>query len=198
CLLGRLRCDLPALFSFPTRRSSDLFVVPGDPSWIVLEARRIPVAELRAVLGPEEALEGGVELTTDGDDSFCGGRAVSLSEHSSDVETFAREYAMRCGLGSWLAEHVAVAGWLHDIGKADRRFQIMLRGGSEVEYFKDETPWAKSAMRPGARAARKLARERSGYPGGGYFHAVQSVAMLDGQKAVLAEWLRKGDSTREP
>lgn len=173
------------------------FVVPGEPSWTVIEARRVPLAVLRGVLQPEDSFEDGVELTTDGDDSFCAGRAVSMSEHSSDVEIFAREYATRCGLGKRLAEHVALAAWLHDIGKADRRFQVMLRGGSEIEYFKDETPWAKSAMPPGARAARRLARERSGYPSGSYFHAVQSVAMLDGQKAILAEWL-KDNSMKEP
>lgn len=174
------------------------FVVSGDPSWAVIEAKRVALTELRSVVQPEETLEDGVELTTDGDDSFCAGRAVSLSEHIGDVETLARGYARSCGLGEWLAEHVALAAWLHDIGKADRRFQVMLRGGSEIEYFKDETPWAKSAMPPGARAARKLARERSGYPSGGYFHAVQSVMMLDGHKGALAKWLKKGDSTKEP
>ncbi len=179
-------------------KSRGSLVVPGERGWTVMEAKRVPLAELRSVVQHEETLEDGVELTTDGDDSFCAGRAVSLSEHSRDVETFAREYAMRCGLGDWLAEHVALAAWLHDIGKADRRFQIMLRGGSEIEYFRDETPWAKSAMPLGARAARKLARERSGYPSGGYFHAIQSVAMLDGQKTLLAKWLKKRDSTREP
>lgn len=173
------------------------FVVAGDPSWMVIEAKRVSLTELRNVVQPEETVEDGVELTTDGDDSFCAGRPVSLPEHSRDVETFAREYATRCGLGNWLADHIALAAWLHDIGKADRRFQVMLRGGSEIEYFKEDTPWAKSAMSPGARAARRVARERSGYPGGGYFHALQSVAMLDGQATVLAEWLKKGDSTRE-
>jgi CRISPR-associated endonuclease/helicase Cas3 len=201
--LGRLAAneDWPAwkrLWAQKLAKGRSSFVVPGDRSWTVIEAKRVPLTEIQSVVQPEETLEDGVELTTDGDDSFCLGRAVSLSEHSSDIETFAREYATRCGLGDWLAEHVALAAWLHDIGKADRRFQVMLRGGSEIEYFKDETPWAKSAMPLGARAARKLARERSGYPSGGYFHAVQSVAMLDGQRAVLAEWLKKGDSTREP
>lgn len=201
--LGRLASsgDWPAwkrLWAQKLAKGDSSFVVSGDPSWTVIEAKRVPLAELRSVVQPEDTLEDGVELTTDGDDSFCAGRAVSLSEHSSDVETFAREYAMRCGLGEWLTEHVALAAWLHDIGKADRRFQVMLRGGSEIEYFKDETPWAKSAMPPGARAARNLARERSGYPSGGYFHAVQSVAMLDGQKVVLAERLKKDDSIEEP
>jgi CRISPR-associated endonuclease/helicase Cas3 len=173
-------------------------VVSGDRPWTVIEAKRVPLAELRSVVQLGETLEDGVELTTDGLDSFCAGRATLLSEHSSDVEAIAREYATRCGLGDWLAEHVALAAWLHDIGKADRRFQVMLRGGSEIEYFKDEAAWAKSAMPAGARALRKLARERSGYPNGGYFHAMQSVAMLDSHKSTLVEWLKKVDSTREP
>ncbi len=174
------------------------FVVPGDSPWTVIEAKRVPLAALREVLEPNESLEGGVEITTDGDDSFCMGRAVSLAEHSRDVEMFAREFATRCGLGKWLSEHIALAAWLHDIGKADRRFQVMLCSGSEIEYFKDETPWAKSAMLPGARATHKLARERSGYPSGGYFHAVQSVAMLAGQEALLAERLKKLGGNKEP
>lgn len=201
--LGRLssNSDWPAwkrLWAQRLGTGRGSFVVPGDLAWTVLEAKRVPIANLRSVVQPDETLEYGVELTTDGDDSFCAGRAVSLSVHSKDVETFAREYATRCGLGTWLAEHVALAAWLHDIGKADRRFQLMLRGGSEVEYFKDETPWAKSAMPPGARAQRKLAREKSGYPGGGYLHAVQSVAMLQGQLAALKERLQIVDAGKEP
>ncbi|MBK8018134.1 MAG: hypothetical protein IPK20_16350 [Betaproteobacteria bacterium] len=154
------------------------FVVQSASPWSVLEGRRVPIADLRRVLQSEDSFEDGVELTTDGDDSFCARRAVKLSEHSADVETIAREYGTRCGLGRWLTEHIAIAAWLHDIGKADRRFQLMLRGGSEIELFKDETPWAKSAISPGARAERHNARLRSGYPAGGYLHAIQSVAML--------------------
>jgi CRISPR-associated endonuclease/helicase Cas3 len=178
-------------------KSRGTSVVTGDPSWTVLEGKRVPLAELRRVVQPEETLENGIELTTDADDSFHTGRAVSLSEHSSHVEAFAREYATRCGLGSWLAEQVALAAWLHDIGKADRRFQLMLRGGSEIEYFKDESPWAKSAMPSGAREAHQLAQKRSGYPRGAR-HEVQSLAMLDGQKAAMTERLKKRDPTKEP
>lgn len=172
-------------------------VVPGEPSWMVLEARRVSLAELRAVLLPEETIEDGVELTTDGDDSFHAGRFVSLSEHSADVEAAAREYATRCGLGTWLAEHVALAAWLHDIGKADKRFQLMLRGGSEIEYFKDEAAWAKSAMSSGAREAHRLAQQKSGYPRGAR-HEVQSLAMLEKQRTVLKERLKMLDSMRDP
>lgn len=172
-------------------------VVPGERSWTVIEASRVPLAALREVLQPEETLENGVELTTDGDDSFHAGRSVSLAEHSADVETFAREYATRCGLGAGLAEHVAIAAWLHDIGKADRRFQLLLRGGSEIEFFKDETPWAKSAMPPGAREAHRLAQQKSGYPRGAR-HEVQSLAMLQGQLEAVKKGLEKADATKEP
>lgn len=200
--LGRLASngDWPAwkrLWAEKLAKGRGSFVVPGDPSWTVIEARRVPLAALREVLQPEETLENGVELTTDGDDSFYSGRAVSLAEHSADVETFAREYATRCGLGTRLAEHVALAGWLHDIGKADRRFQLMLRGGSEIEYFKDETPWAKSAMPPGAREAHRLAQHKSGYPQGTR-HEVQSLAMLQRYLEAVKKGLKKVDAMKEP
>lgn len=172
-------------------------VVPGEPSWTVIESRRVPYSTLRGVVLLEETVEDGVELTTDGDDSFHAGRAVSLAEHSADVEMFAREYATRCGLGPWLAEHVAAAAWLHDVGKADPRFQLMLRGGSEIEFFKDETLWAKSAMPPGAREAHRLAQRKSGYPRGAR-HEVQSLAMLQGHLEAVRTGLKKADATKDP
>lgn len=187
--------DLPRwqrLWASRLGSSRGTIVVPGEPSWIVLDGRRVPLVELRDTVRSEETLEDGVELTTDGDDSFHAGLAVSLAEHSADVESYAREYATRCGLGSWLTEHVALAAWLHDIGKADRRFQVMLRGGSEIEYFKDETPWAKSAMPPGARAAHRRAQQKSGYPRAAR-HEVQSLAMLEGcVPALKACWTKSG------
>ena len=113
---------------------------------------------------------------------------ISLAKHSLDVENLARDFALHCGLSSRLAEHVALAGWLHDVGKADRRFQLMLRGGSEIEYFKDETTWAKSAIPQSAREAHRLAQKRSGYPLGAR-HEVQSLAMLERQQVELTQRL---------
>lgn len=172
-------------------------VVTGHPSWTVIESRRVSLAALQAVRSTEETLEDGVELTTDADDSYYSGRAVALAVHSTDVEAFAREFARRCGLDAWLVEHIALAAWLHDIGKADRRFQLMLRGGSEIEYFKDETPLAKSSLPPGARAAQRLAQRKSGYPQGAR-HEVQSLAMLHSRLPELRDRLMQVDGTREP
>ena len=159
-------------------RSKDALVVDADESWTVLRGRRIATETLRAVLRTDDTVEDGVELTTDEDDSFHAGRSVLLSRHNSDVERLAREYAAAAGLSEDLVEDLALAGWLHDVGKADRRFQILLRGGSEIEFFKDETPWAKSGMPPGAKAAHRLAQKNSKYPTGAR-HEVQSVAMIE-------------------
>jgi CRISPR-associated endonuclease/helicase Cas3 len=157
--------------------------------WSVLEGARIRPEVLRAALQVDDTVEDGVGLTTDDDDSFHAGREVSLAEHSRDVEHFARVYATAVGFPPPVVEAVALAGWLHDIGKADRRFQVMLRGGSEIEFFKDETPWAKSGMPPGAKAAHRLAQRRSGYPKGAR-HEVQSVAMLADHTAFLQSKLQ--------
>lgn len=200
--LGHLapRGEWPAwkrLWAAHLARGRGSLVVPGEPPWTVIQSKRVSLSVLRAEQRVEESLEDGIELTTDGDDSSHGGRAVSLAEHSAAVENLARGYALRCGLGSWLAEHVALAAWLHDIGKVDRRFQLMLRGGSEIEYFKDETPWAKSAMPSGARAAHRVAQQRSGYPRG-VRHEVQSLAMLHGKLEVMREVMQIVDATKEP
>ncbi|MGC8731153.1 MAG: type I-G CRISPR-associated helicase/endonuclease Cas3g [Halothiobacillaceae bacterium] len=200
--LGRVAAtsDWPAwkkLWAEKLSKGRGSLVVPGEPPWTVIEARRVPPSALRQAISDEESLEDGVELTTDADDSSFAGRAVSLSEHSGDVERFAREYATRCGLDPWLTEHVAMAAWLHDIGKADRRFQLMLRGGSEIEFFKDETVLAKSAIPPGGREARRRAQQRSGYPRGAR-HEVQSVAMLYGKMQELEERLKQTDPAKKP
>jgi hypothetical protein len=62
---------------------------------------------------------------------------------------------------------------------------------NEIEHFKDETPWEKSAMPPGARKAQR----RSGYPRGAR-HEVQSLAMLEGRVEALTKSLEKLDSAR--
>jgi CRISPR-associated endonuclease/helicase Cas3 len=155
-------------------------VVDGLDSepWIVLQGPKLQAAELRAAVDENTTHEDGIELTTDAEDSYCAGRAVPLAEHSADVERFARAYASALGLSEPLREDIALAAWLHDIGKADTRFQIMLRGGSHIEWLKDATLWAKSAMTPGDRAGQHRAQVRSGYPKGTR-HEVQSLSMIE-------------------
>ncbi len=157
------------------------------PSWTIVEGRRLTASELRAAIRGEDAsLEPGADTSTDEEDSFHVGRAgITLARHSEDVERFARDYGTRLALPAELTSDLALAGWLHDIGKADPRFQLLLRGGDEIELLKDETPWAKSAMPAGAKQAHELARRRSRYPRHGR-HEVQSVAMIEAVRDAVA------------
>lgn len=57
------------------------------------------------------------------------GRVLLLAEHSRDVCGYAGEFGHKAGLPPDIAGDVALAGYLHDAGKADPRFQAMLYGG---------------------------------------------------------------------
>ncbi len=115
--------------------------------------------------------------------AYRNGRPVPLRAHLSGVETVARRHAVGCGLPPALTDAIARAGLLHDLGKADPRFQSMLRGGS---------PWltgellAKSAEMPKSRAARERARLAAGYPRGGR-HELLSVRLTESARTLLPD-----------
>ena len=111
------------------------------------------------------------------------GKPVPLRTHLPGVEAFARRHAAGCGLPNELEKAVARAGLLHDLGKADPRFQAMLRGGSP---WSSGEPLAKSAEMPKTRAARERARSASGYPEGGR-HELVSVRLAEAAPALLPE-----------
>jgi CRISPR-associated endonuclease/helicase Cas3 len=93
---------------------------------------------------------------------------------------------MRLGLSNVLIDDLSLAAWLHDIGKSDRRFQRMLRGGSEIAYYRDEDRvLAKSGMPASGRAERQRAQRLSGYPRGTR-HEVQSLAMIEAVQEQVA------------
>ena len=109
-------------------------------------------------------------------------RPLSLRQHLNDVESQARRFATQVGLPDGLINDLAIAGRFHDLGKADPRFQALLRGGNRLGKPVGEV-LAKSARQlTGAAAAR--ARERSGYPAGGR-HELLSLRLLDSHAALL-------------
>ena len=93
---------------------------------------------------------------------------ASLEEHGRDVGERARAIADRLGLDAVLAETVETAGRLHDIGKADRRFQRWLDPDGD---HPEDLVLAKSDM-PRHRwdAARAAAR----WPRGGRHEALSA------------------------
>jgi len=90
---------------------------------------------------------------------------------------FARE------LPETLRATVARAAALHDIGKADPRFQAWLRGGNPVNAHE---LIAKSRRAGQNSAAIERARQLAGYPKGGR-HELMSVALLDGHPEAFSE-----------
>lgn len=117
-----------------------------------------------------------VEATTEEAISVFTGVEVTLSDHLHDVEAWAGAFARTAGLEPRVAEDVALAALLHDIGKADPRFQAMLHGGDPITAASGSL-LAKSRQH-GSAAARARARRRSGWPPG-LRHELVSLALLD-------------------
>jgi CRISPR-associated endonuclease/helicase Cas3 len=75
------------------------------------------------------------------------------------------------------------AGRIHDVGKVDRRFQLWLRNGDEVSAAISDVVLAKSTTPKQDTVARRLARERAGYPRG-QRHELVSLDMAEGSAAL--------------
>ena len=70
---------------------------------------------------------GSESATDDSNENDSGGGEQKLLPHSKGVERLARDFADRIGLNDSMASALALAGLLHDAGKAERRVQAMLR-----------------------------------------------------------------------
>lgn len=105
---------------------------------------------------------------------------VGLEDHLDGVRRWTEIFASQ--LPQPIRQTLIDAARVHDVGKADRRFQALLRGGVPA-FGKDLL--AKSGRNGQSRDAYERAREKSGYPRGGR-HEVTSVAMLEGRAAEFS------------
>jgi CRISPR-associated endonuclease/helicase Cas3 len=130
-----------------------------------------------------------------GDDDFAdeelaasgvASRPVPLGAHSEGVAQLARQFASRCGLPDELSNDIQLAAQLHDGGKADLRFQSLLRGGAPQSLVASSQLLAKSPRPRITRDAEKKAREHSGYPRGAR-HELLSVRLAESAPGLLAK-----------
>ena len=137
----------------------------GDEEWVAfthalrsaVEGPRREVARLR-VEAPEPRRPSS-DFGSEHDEMSLTPEAVELDKHGQAVGAMARSIAERIGLPSTLVEAVERAGALHDIGKADRRFQRWLDPEGQRNAL-----MAKSTT-PGHRW--EATRAASGWPRGG-------------------------------
>lgn len=154
--------------------------------WGIHIAKRLPVDVLveirnleRGALPSEEV--SGLEFFIEDFDlvehsSFVA-REVPLNDHLRAVADLAAAYARNLGFPKTLQDALWWAGRLHDVGKADRRFQLWLHGGDEIDLAATGRLLAKSPLPQQNRVARRIARERSKYPSG-LRHEMASTAMV--------------------
>ncbi len=116
------------------------------------------------------------EGTFDGSDELSSftGTAVTLRNHLDGVGHRAGEFARRLGLEEAIQEDLKLAGWLHDVGKVDDRFQAQLVGNDEVKMATLDEPLAKSL--PGTRS------NPSGWPP--VRHELSSVALAQSNPQI--------------
>jgi CRISPR-associated endonuclease/helicase Cas3 len=147
----------------------DVILHPLEPGVILRGRERI---DLQA----EQPAHEDVDWFSDEDDASSSGTTyVLLENHLKAVGGLTRRFATGCGLPDDLVDAESTAGMLHDPGKADPRFQALLRGGN---------PWArgellaKSEEIPQGRLAYARARKAAGYPEG-YRHELLSVRLAE-------------------
>jgi CRISPR-associated endonuclease/helicase Cas3 len=162
------------------RRAFRVHEHPGG-GW-VLERRHLLPRKLMQRLA-EAAYVG--DFTTE-DDSSSFTVAAPLKRHLDGVADFARAFASACALPEALVSDLALAARLHDLGKADPRFQSMLRGGAPVFASGSlDGLLAKSSGSQDQRS-RERARRRSGYPEGGR-HELLSLKLAQSSNEVKAQ-----------
>lgn len=176
------KCALEALGG----RSQLIRVGNGVSAWRASrQPRPLPHDRVRRLSGLPVLAEG-IEFetaSTEDDNNSLASAEVVLDRHLSDVQAWARRFARAITLPGDVANDVELAGRLHDLGKSDPRFQILLHGGDPVAAAVAAEPLAKSGVPSGDGEARQRAQERSGYPSG-IRHELTSVALIERSKEL--------------
>ena len=109
-------------------------------------------------------------VTEDEEASHTASRPITLGDHTIDVVARVEQFSEALGIDEHLADDLRLAAILHDTGKADERFQLLL-AGSDWWNRPDGRVLAKSG-----RSSPRGAWERAGLPKG-WRHEARSVRM---------------------
>ena len=109
---------------------------------------------------------------------------VTLRRHQAGVAQWATRFADSCVLDDDRRRDLVAAAHWHDLGKADRRFQVLMAGGDDVAAALLSEPLAKSGLRWMDRPTFMRAARKARYPSGGR-HEFQSLALLEATPTAL-------------
>lgn len=123
--------------------------------------------------------DSGGDAVTEDDESLRAGRkkSITLSEHSKGVESYAGRFAKQVGLPTGVAEDLILAAYLHDAGKAQSNFKLLLYGADGIAATLGPD-LAKSAKLPDSQGAWDEVRIRAGLPKGAR-HEVASLRFAE-------------------
>lgn len=123
--------------------------------------RGVVFVALRGLEGGASEEDDAPNATEDDTSGSMPGFGLELEQHCMDVRDMARRLATLSGLTEERVADLALSGYLHDLGKADQRFQAWLHYGDPLGLDLDapEQRLAKSG-----RPLPGVARARSGLP----------------------------------
>jgi CRISPR-associated endonuclease/helicase Cas3 len=194
----RERSPFAPLLNAVLRQLAEAPRVTAYPAGIILTGRAAPGFHREEPPDEAEADEQKEDGTDDDDTSSVRAGTlppakVELTRHAEGVARWVEAFAARLGLDEATRATLSRAAHLHDIGKADWRFQYLLYGGEpdDVLLAKSEGEWSPAQFR--------LVRKSAGLPEG-FRHEFVSVALLranaghlleglDSESARLAEYL---------
>ena len=111
--------------------------------------------------GKKEEEDGRPNTTEDDTSGSIAGFPLSLQQHSDDVERQAEDFAKTAGFPAERIADLKLAGFLHDAGKADPRFQAWLHYGDPLGPDPDEE---NAVLAKSGRPLPPMARAASGLP----------------------------------
>jgi len=155
-----------AIVALKVKSGFDVLPHPSKGGWIIRGKKRMSEDEFAG----------------DDDTSSRLSKSVLLKDHLQDIQEITKQFTKGIGFSNDLADDLILAASLHDLGKADPRFQALLHGGSKFQAARNEI-LAKSAQIAISKDETLAAREKSGYPKGAR-HELLSVRLVESSAAI--------------